>query len=212
MVLLIVTINSYYKPKMFDINTMEFKNFVKTLESTKTNDDKEVHTLPRGSSESVTPSTKTPFLRCKRCCDKVRIHSSNVAAELYPHLLGIYQCIEASTYCHPPTYKWAIMYEFLIISILFCFQNGWNGKVHCQAKETQKVNTEHFIMFYAKYPAEGNTPGESILTPPLPGAGWGLWRVRSVLMTSSTGESGVRSHNNGSRTPPSPSDVLRSCK
>ena len=51
------------------------------------------------------------------------------------------------------------------------FQIGWIGKVHCQAKETQKVNSGHFVMFYANYLAVGNTPGESILTPPLPGAG-----------------------------------------
>ena len=110
MVLLtIVSINNYDKPKMFEIDTMKFKNFVKTLESTKNDDDdKEVHPLPRGFLEAVTTSTKTktPLVRCKTsCCDKVRIHSSNVAAELYPHLLGIYQFIDASTNCHPPTYK-----------------------------------------------------------------------------------------------------------
>ena len=101
----IVSMDNYYKPQMFDINTMEFKNFVKILESTKKDNDKEVHHLQKGSSESVTTSTKTPFLSCNRCCDKVRIYSSNVAAEFYPHLLGIYEVLDTSVDCYPPTYK-----------------------------------------------------------------------------------------------------------
>ena len=90
---------------MFDINSKAFKEFVKTLDSTKTDDDDkdEVLHLP----ESFNTSTKTPFYHCNSCCDKVRIHSSDVAAELYPHLLGIYAVIDSSidTGCHPPTYK-----------------------------------------------------------------------------------------------------------
>ena len=86
---------------MFDINSKEFKEFVKTLDSTKTDDDKEVHPLP----ESVNTSTKTLFYHCNSCCDRVRLHSSNVAAELYPHLLGIYAVVDTSTECHTPTYK-----------------------------------------------------------------------------------------------------------
>ena len=102
MVLLtIVSMDNYYKPKMFGINTMEFRNLVKTLESTKNDEEKQVHNV-----QSVTTSTETPFLRCNRCCDKVRIRSSDVAAELHPHLLGIYQVVDTSTDCsHPPTYK-----------------------------------------------------------------------------------------------------------
>ena len=103
MVLLtIVSMDNYYKPKVFDINTMEFKNFVKTLESTKTDDEKEEQPF-----SSVNTSTETPFLPCNRCCEKIRIRSSDLAAELHPHLLGIYsQVIDATIDCsHPPIYK-----------------------------------------------------------------------------------------------------------
>ena len=97
--------DNYYKPQMFDMNTMEFKNFVQMLESTKKDDDKEVHHIQKGSPESGTTSTKSPILRCNRCCDKVRIHSSNAATEFYPHLLGIYEVLDKSADCYPPTYK-----------------------------------------------------------------------------------------------------------
>ena len=45
---------------MFDINSKQFKDFEKTLDSNKTDDDNEVHHLP----ESVNTSTKTLFYHC----------------------------------------------------------------------------------------------------------------------------------------------------
>ena len=107
MVLLtIVSMDNYYQPQIFDIETLktqEFKNLVKTLESTKIDNEKDVHHLVRGKSESIT-STKKPIVRRNRCCDEVRIFSSNVAAELYPDLLGVYKVIDKVDF-HPPTYK-----------------------------------------------------------------------------------------------------------
>ena len=107
MVLLtVVSMDNYYQPQMFDMETLknqELKNLVKTLESTKFDNEKDIHHIVRGKSEPVT-STKKPIVRRTRCCDKVRIFSSNVAAELYPDLLGVYKVIDKEDF-HPPTYK-----------------------------------------------------------------------------------------------------------
>ena len=72
----------------------------------KTDDEKEEHPF-----SSINTSTETRFFRCNRCCEKIRIRSSNLAAELHPHLLGIYsQVIDATIDCsHPPIYKLALM-------------------------------------------------------------------------------------------------------
>ena len=99
--------DNYYQPQMFDMETLknqELKNLVKTLESTKFDNEKDIHHIVRGQSEPVT-STKKPIVRRTRCCDKVRIFSSNVAAELYPDLLGVYKVIDKVDFQHPPTYK-----------------------------------------------------------------------------------------------------------
>ena len=172
-----------------------------------------MHHIQKGSSESGTTSTKTPILRCNRCCDKVRIHSSNVAAEFYPHLLGIYEVLDTSVDCYPPTYKWAQWYKsYWQFHSLFLNSRMAGVERYIVKPKKHKRWMLNIIIFCSNYFAEGNTPGESIMTPPLPGAGWGRWRARSVLMTSSTGESGVRRLKDGSRTPPSLSDVLRSYK
>ena len=100
--LTIVSMDNYYKPQILNINTEEFKTLVKSLESIENNNDKEVDYLLR-NSESFTSTTKRPFIGKRKCCAKVRIHSSSVAAEIYPQLLGVYEVLDRA--CHPPTYK-----------------------------------------------------------------------------------------------------------
>ena len=99
--------DNYYQTQIFDIKTLdtkELKNLVKSLESAERVDEKEIHNLLRGNSEP-TASTKKPPFKCKGCCcDKVRIFSSNVAAELYPGLLGVYEVLDKEDF-HSPTYK-----------------------------------------------------------------------------------------------------------
>ena len=107
MLLTIVSMDNYYQTQIFDIktlNTMELKNLVKSLESGERVNEKELHHL-LGENSEPTESTKKPPLKCEKCCcDKVRIFSSNVAAELYPGLLGVYEVLDKED-LHSPTYK-----------------------------------------------------------------------------------------------------------
>ena len=111
--------DNYYQTQIFDIktlNAMELKNLVKSLESAERVDEKELHHVLRENSEP-TESKKKPSLQCNRCCcDKVRIFSSNIAAELYPGLLGVYEVLDKED-LHSPTYKYKSIQSLTILTL-----------------------------------------------------------------------------------------------
>ena len=111
--------DNYYQTQIFDIktlNAMELKNLVKSLESAERVDEKELHHVLRKNSEP-TESTKKPSLKCTRCCcDKVRIFSSNIAAELYPGLLGVYEVLDKED-LQSPTYKYKSIQSLTILTL-----------------------------------------------------------------------------------------------